>query len=128
MAGRPGAGRVAAKKPGRISGRTCLDLGCGLGLTALIGVWLGAGVIGIDYEPEALAYAWKNADLNDVSQPLWVIMDWREPAIATRSVDFICAGDIMYENRFVEPVFRLSRSHPGRRWPCVDCRARQGHL
>ena len=39
-----------------IRGRTCLDMGCGLGFTALLGRWLGADVTAMDYEPEALEY------------------------------------------------------------------------
>ena len=89
----------------RIKGRTCLDLGCGLGFTALAGTWLGARVLAMDYEAEALAFARKNADINALPQPLWVIMDWRKPAVAPKSCDFIWGGDVMYENRFVEPVF-----------------------
>ena len=41
----------------RLRGQPCLDLGCGIGLTALIGQWLGANVIGMDYEPDALHFA-----------------------------------------------------------------------
>ena len=36
-----------------LRGQPCLDLGCGIGLTALVAQWLGANVIGMDYEPEA---------------------------------------------------------------------------
>ncbi len=89
----------------RISGRCCLDLGCGIGFTAMVGAWLGARVIGMDYEPEALVYARANAAVNAVPRPLWIAMDWRAPALAPRSIDCIWGGDIMYENRFVEPVF-----------------------
>lgn len=89
----------------RIKGRVCLDLGCGLGFTALAGVWLGARVLAMDYEAEALTFARKNADINALPHPLWVIMDWRKPAVAPKSCDFIWGGDVMYENRFVEPVF-----------------------
>ena len=88
-----------------IAGKKCLDIGCGLGFTALVASWLGAKVIAMDYEKEALAYAHKNAIQNSVLQPLWAVMDWRFPAIAPRSFSFIWGGDIMYENRFVEPVF-----------------------
>ena len=35
------AGWLAARQE-EIAGRVCLDLGCGLGLTALVGQWLGA--------------------------------------------------------------------------------------
>ena len=87
-----------------IAGSLCLDLGCGLGFTAMVASWLGAGVIGIDYEPVALSYARRNAAVNGVPQPRWVAMDWRFPAVRPRSCSFIWGGDIMYEKRFVVPV------------------------
>lgn len=88
----------------RLHGQPCLDLGCGIGLTALVGQWLGAKVIGMDYEPEALHYAYLNAEHNHVSQPCWVVMDWRKPAVQQHSLRFIWGGDIMYEQRFAAPV------------------------
>lgn len=90
---------------GRIAGKVCLDLGCGLGFTALVASWLGARVIGMDYERDALVYARKNAGTNRVPAPLWAVMDWRAPALRPGSCDFIWGGDIMYEHRFVDPVF-----------------------
>jgi predicted nicotinamide N-methyase len=89
----------------RIANRICLDLGCGLGFTALVGSLAGARVIGMDYEPAALAYARKNAARNAVPSPLWTVMDWRKPALAPKSCAYIWGGDVMYENRFVAPVF-----------------------
>lgn len=87
-----------------IAGRPCLDLGCGLGLTALTGQWLGARVTAVDYEEAALGFARQNACLNQVPQPLWTLMDWRRPAIRAGSMARIWGGDIMYETRFVTPV------------------------
>ena len=87
-----------------LAGKRCLDLGCGLGLTALAGAWAGASVIGMDYEEEALRYARKNAERNGVPQPFWAVMDWRAPAVRQGGIDVIWAGDIMYERRFVSPV------------------------
>ncbi len=91
----------------RINGQRCLDMGCGLGLTSLMGQWLGAKVIGIDYEEEALHFAHKNATVNDISQPTWAVMDWRKPAIKKGSVAFLWGGDIMYERGFVQPVLNF---------------------
>lgn len=90
-----------------IHGRTCLDLGCGLGLTAIVAASFGARVIGMDYELEALRYARDNAALNGVEQPLWTTMDWRAPAIKPGSIDFMWGGDIIYEKRFLEPLSEL---------------------
>lgn len=90
-----------------IAGRACLDLGCGLGLTALVGQWLGARVTAVDYEEAALGFARRNAELNQVPQPLWTLMDWRRPAVRAESMARIWGGDIMYETRFVAPVLRF---------------------
>lgn len=75
-----------------LRGQPCLDLGCGIGLTALVAQWLGANVIGMDYEPEALRFARRNAEHNAVPQPLWTVMDWRKPAVKRRSLRFIWGG------------------------------------
>ena len=89
----------------RIQNRLCLDLGCGLGFTALVGALAGARVVGMDYEPKALVFARKNAAVNKISAPLWTVMDWRKPALRPQACACIWGGDIMYENRFVAPVF-----------------------
>ena len=94
-----------SRQRNNIKGRVCLDLGCGLGFTALVGSWLGARVIGMDYESIALTYALQNTAANTLASPLWVAMDWRRPALVPGSCSFIWGGDIMYENRFVAPVF-----------------------
>ena len=91
-------------RPELVRGKCCLDIGCGIGFTALVGQWLGGRVIGMDYEPDALAFARRNADRNNVEQPLWTVMDWRRPALAEGSVDLAWGGDIMYERRFAEPL------------------------
>ncbi|MBQ9407477.1 MAG: 50S ribosomal protein L11 methyltransferase [Desulfovibrio sp.] len=90
-----------------ISGRCCLDMGCGLGLTALVARSLGASVVGMDYEFEALNHARSNAVLNAVPAPLWVVMDWRKPAVQRGRLQCIWGADIMYEKRFVLPVIRF---------------------
>ena len=88
----------------RIAGQPCLDLGCGIGFTALVGQWLGARVLGMDYIPEALHFARRNAVHNALPQPGWVVMDWRRPALKKGSIKYIWGGDIMYEQRFATPV------------------------
>lgn len=98
----------------RIAGHACLDLGCGLGLTSIVAAWLGARVVGVDYEPEALAYARANAALNGIQPPLarpplFTAMDWREPGLARGAFEFIWGGDILYEKRFFDPVQALMR-------------------
>ncbi|WP_027177616.1 class I SAM-dependent methyltransferase [Maridesulfovibrio bastinii] len=92
-----------------LKGSKCLDLGCGLGLTAVIASGLGADVVAFDYEFAPLHFARRNAFKNNVPQPLWMQMDWREHALKPGSVDFIWGGDILYEKRFFDPLERLFR-------------------
>lgn len=87
-----------------IAGRICLDVGCGLGFTALAGQWLGGRVLAMDYEADALAYARINATLNAVPGVTWALMDWRAPALRPGSIERLWAGDIVYEQRFAAPV------------------------
>ncbi|MBU1003292.1 MAG: 50S ribosomal protein L11 methyltransferase [Proteobacteria bacterium] len=91
----------------RIRGRICLDMGCGLGLTAIVGASLGARVAAFDYELAPLTFAVGNAEANAVPQPLWLQMDWREPAVRPGCAEVIWGGDIVYETRFIEPVGRF---------------------
>lgn len=92
-----------------IQNRNCLDLGCGLGFTALVGQWLGAHVLAVDYEEQALAFARQNAALNAVPQPHWQVMDWRKPTLPSASIDYLWAGDIMYERAFAAPIAAFIR-------------------
>ena len=90
-----------------LRGRRCLDLGCGLGLSALQASSLGAQVVGMDFERDALRFAAKNARINSVSSPLWVCMDWNRPGFKPGSFDRIWGGDVFYEQRFFDPLEKL---------------------
>lgn len=92
-----------------VAGKTCLDVGCGLGLTAMVASSVGARVVAFDYEPRAVAFARSNAVLNNVPLPLFLLMDWRVPALSAGAFELILAGDVLYEKRFFEPVERLFR-------------------
>ena len=108
-----------AKNRDLIEGENCLDVGCGLGLTAIVGSWLGAKVVGMDYEWPALVFAKENAILNKVPQPGWVVMDWRDPGFVPGSFSFIWGGDIVYEKRFFDPLsamFQEVLAPGGRIW------------
>ncbi len=99
--------RFLAANPHTVAGRACLDVGCGLGLSALVAASVGARVLAFDYEPEALVYARANAALNlgpDEAAPLFAVMDWRAPAVPKGGAQVILGADILYERRFFEPL------------------------
>jgi len=95
-----------------IAGRRCLDLGCGMGLSAMAGAAGGARVVAVDYEERAVAHAATNAAANDLPL-LPVVMDWRHPCLTAERFDLIWGSDILYETRFYEPLTRLFRTLPG---------------
>jgi predicted nicotinamide N-methyase len=102
-----------------LRGRRCLDIGCGLGLSALQASSLGAQVVGMDFERDALRFAARNARINAVPSPLWVCMDWNRPGFKPGSFDRIWGGDVFYEQRFFDPLEKLllhSLAPGGRVW------------
>jgi predicted nicotinamide N-methyase len=112
-------GRHILRQGEALRGRACLDLGCGLGLTGMIAASCGARVAAFDYEWPAVRFARHNAALNGVPQPLWMLMDWREPALRAHAFDLIWGGDVLYEKRFFEPLtalFRHALAPGGRIW------------
>lgn len=90
-----------------LRGRRCLDLGCGLGLSALQASSMGAQVVGMDFERDALRFAARNARINAVASPLWLCMDWNRPGFKPASFDRIWGGDVFYEQRFFDPLEKL---------------------
>ncbi len=97
-----------AKQRAALAGTRCLDLGCGLGLSALVGAQLGARVVAMDYEWPALHYARRNGLRNGLEQsgdaPVWIMGDWRQPPVKPGFFTHIWGADIMYERCFIEPV------------------------
>ncbi len=116
-------GDFLAQQP--LHGLTCLDLGCGLGLTALVGAAAGAKVQAVDLEARAIELACMNAICNAAllpceqvgskeqktpASPAWpqfFCMDWEKPTIVPNSVERLWAGDIMYEKVFAAPIARF---------------------
>ncbi len=103
------AEHISAQAPG-LREKHCLDVGCGLGLCALVGTQTGAHVTAFDSEYPALRFARLNARKNSQPQPLWLQMDWRGPALKPGIFDFIWGGDIVYEKRFFDPLEALFRN------------------
>lgn len=97
-------GQWLGEQRARLAGRRVLDLGCGLGLTALVAASLGGRVLGLDYEPAALRFAVANARANAAPGAAFACMDWRAPALRAGAADLVIAGDVMYEKRFAAPL------------------------
>lgn len=94
-------------------GVRALELGCGLGVTAIAALQRGVSLIATDYSPESLALCALNTARNAGLTPVARQMNWREPDAAFLQIvgegfPLILAADVLYESRDVEPLRRLS--------------------
>jgi len=100
-------GRVESERPKR----SLLELGCGCGLAAITAGAFGFETIAVDYYPEALEFAWLNANLNEIPPPTTRVVDWRSYPSDLRDFDLVVAADVLYERdycRLVAAAFRQS--------------------
>lgn len=96
------------RNPTLLSGKTTLEIGCGLGLCGMIAASVGARVTLSDYMPEPLEvvrYLWL---LNRSEEPDLLQMDWRYPP-ANLQFDVLLASDVSYEARAHEPLISAIR-------------------
>jgi predicted nicotinamide N-methyase len=89
--------------PDRLDGVVVVELGCGLGIPALVAAARGATVTAIDWAPAAIELLRENATRNGLSLTAEV-GDWRS---FTGSFDLALAADVLYEQRNVEPLLEL---------------------
>jgi predicted nicotinamide N-methyase len=87
-----------------------IEVGCGLGLPAILAAKIGASIQASDFHPDVEAWVKRNAELNQVNLE-YVEWDWTHlnqipAAILPRSYDFVLASDVLYERRHVEDIAR----------------------
>jgi predicted nicotinamide N-methyase len=101
-----------ARDPGIVRGMPVLELGCGLGVTAIAALRAGADLLVTDYAPEALALCSLNSLDQAGAQPETLRVNWRDPgpalyAAAGDRFPVVLAADVLYEGRDVEPLLAL---------------------
>jgi len=102
-----GLGRYIAKNKDYFSGKSILELGCGLGLTTIcLAKCCPAEFLTTDYEADALNSMHSNFMINEMTSPETMILDWRQPEI-DRGFELIIASDVLYESRFFTPLLDL---------------------
>ena len=101
-----------ARDPGIVRGRRVLELGCGLGVTAIAALRAGADLLVTDYSPEALTLCALNALDQAGVLPMTLRVNWRDPNSALRATGdafpVVLAADVLYERRDVEPLLALA--------------------
>lgn len=105
------AARIA-RTPDIVTDKRVLELGCGLGITAVAALGAGADLLVTDYAPEALALCAHNALQNLGRSPKQMRLNWRDAAPLqepplTGPFSVVLAADVLYERRDIEPLLSL---------------------
>jgi predicted nicotinamide N-methyase len=95
-----------------VSGKRVLELGCGVGITAIAALDAGADLIATDYSRDSLLLSRYNTLLNAGREPDTLRINWRNPSqllfdLAGDGFPVVLAADVLYEERDVEPLLTL---------------------
>ena len=102
-----GLARFLVDQPELIRRKSVLELGVGLGLTSIVLHKLNPKKLLLtDYEADALKICKENFQLNGLLEPETKLLDWRHPDLNER-FDCIVASDVLYEERFFEPLMNM---------------------
>ena len=101
-----------ARNPAALRGRRVLELGCGLGVTAIAALRAGADLFVTDYAQEALTLCALNALDQAGEEPRTRRLNWRDPdpdflAGVGEGFPLVLAADVLYEGRDVAPLLEL---------------------
>ncbi|MGH2533503.1 MAG: class I SAM-dependent methyltransferase [Thermomicrobiales bacterium] len=99
-------------RPDLIRATRTLEIGSGLGITAIAALAAGANLTVSDYAPESLALCRYNALANLGHEPTTLQMNWRRPDpalfdLASAGFPLVLAADVLYEARDVGPLLTL---------------------
>jgi predicted nicotinamide N-methyase len=97
------------------SGRTALELGCGVGLSTLAATSAGFDVLSTDYYEDALDVTRANVFRNLGSLARTRLVDWRHFPTDLGMFDLVFASDVLYEKEYAEllPILLLRLLAPG---------------
>jgi len=106
-----GLSRFVIKNPELFKQKNILELGCGLGLTSMVLMQQNPrSLLCTDYENNALVLARKNFLQNNIMQPHFKWLDWRNPQLDSK-YEIIIASDVLYEGRFFQPLLDLFNNY-----------------
>ena len=98
--------------PNLLRGRRVLEIGSGLGVTAMAALMAGAELTVGDYSSESLLLCRYNALVNTAREPEAMQINWRVPSddlrrLAGPGFPVVLAADVLYETRDIDPMLDL---------------------
>lgn len=88
-------------------GKHAVELGCGVGLPAIVALERGGDVLATDHYQAALDFAAYNARTNLGKELETECLDWRTPPEELPRFDLVIAADVLYDKMNVEPLASL---------------------
>jgi predicted nicotinamide N-methyase len=103
---------AVACQPDIVTGKRCLELGSGIGITAAVAVAAGAHLLASDYAEESLTLTRITSLQHCGTEPDILRMNWRDPRDQERLLEegpfaVVLAADVLYERRDIEPLLDL---------------------
>lgn len=100
------------KEQAAVRGVRAVELGCGLGVTAIAAMRSGLRLTATDYSNEALALCAANCVANETPVPTLLQLNWRKPNAdyfnhTEEGIQLLIAADVLYEERDVAPLLEL---------------------
>ena len=91
-----------------LNGTRVLELGCGLGIAAIVAARRGATVLATDQSADAVVFAAHNIALNDAEAEVGVV-DWRasRPLLERGPWPLVVAADVLYTRQAADTLVRL---------------------
>jgi predicted nicotinamide N-methyase len=109
------AGVALAKKMEREGetwrGHEVLEIGCGLALPSMILAKYGAFVTATDLHPDVPVFLEKNKELNKLSGPEYLFLDWRESRLLPEA-SLLIGSDIVYDRQQPPQLVRFLQEFP----------------
>jgi predicted nicotinamide N-methyase len=97
--------RAVARRP--LTGRRVIELGCGLGLPAIVAALAGGRVLATDWSPDSVAITARNAERNDAELATAVYRWDAPPERLGPPWPLVLASDVLYEARNVPALLAL---------------------
>lgn len=98
--------------PSPVVGQSVLELGCGIGITAIAALRARADLVVSDYADGALRLCQLNCLINTGIEPRRIQFNWRDPSaefscLAGAGFPVVLAADVLYERRDIAPLLTL---------------------
>jgi predicted nicotinamide N-methyase len=89
-----------------LTGRTVLELGCGIGMPSVAAARAGATVLATDASPEAVVYAAHNLALNGLQGDV-AVATWDDVEALGGPWDLVLGADVLYLQANAEQLTRM---------------------